>query len=166
MTDEDEAAFDEFLAARSTALLRTAILVCGASATDAEDMVQSALEKVYRHWPRIRHDNPEAYARRVVVNGAISRARRRKVIREITFAQPPETPVESPDLGLRDVLVAELRKLPARMRAVLVLRYWEDLSEAETAALLGCSVGTVKSQAARGLARVRARMENLEGVSA
>ncbi|GAA4193227.1 SigE family RNA polymerase sigma factor [Microbispora amethystogenes] len=166
MTDEDEAAFDEFLAARSTALLRTAILVCGASAVDAEDMVQSALEKVYRHWPRIRHDNPEAYARRVVVNGAISRARRRKVIREITFAQPPETPVESPDLGLREVLLAELRKLPARMRAVLVLRYWEDLSEAETAALLGCSVGTVKSQAARGLARVRARMENLEGASA
>ncbi|KAA9381857.1 SigE family RNA polymerase sigma factor [Microbispora amethystogenes] len=166
MTDEDEAAFDEFLAARSTALLRTAILVCGASAVDAEDMVQSALEKVYRHWPRIRHDNPEAYARRVVVNGAISRARRRRVIREITFAQPPETPVESPDLGLREVLLAELRKLPARMRAVLVLRYWEDLSEAETAALLGCSVGTVKSQAARGLARVRARMENLEGASA
>ncbi|WP_405088549.1 SigE family RNA polymerase sigma factor [Microbispora sp. NBC_01389] len=166
MTDEDEAAFDEFLAARSTALLRTAILVCGASAADAEDMVQSALEKVYRHWPRIRHDNPEAYARRVVVNGAISRARRRRVIREIAFAQPPETPVESPDLGLREVLVAELRKLPARMRAVLVLRYWEDLSEAETAALLGCSVGTVKSQAARGLARVRARMENLEGASA
>ncbi|WP_327043667.1 SigE family RNA polymerase sigma factor [Microbispora sp. NBC_01189] len=166
MTDEDEAAFDEFLAARSTALLRTAILVCGASAADAEDMVQSALEKVYRHWPRIRHDNPEAYARRVVVNGAISKARRRRVIREIAFAQPPETPVESPDLGLREVLVAELRKLPARMRAVLVLRYWEDLSEAETAALLGCSVGTVKSQAARGLARVRARMENLEGASA
>lgn len=166
MTEEDEAAFDEFLAARTTALLRTAILVCGASASDAEDMVQSALEKVYRHWPRIRHDNPEAYARRVVVNGAISRARRRRVLQEITFAQPPETSVESPDLGLRDVLIAELRRLPARMRAVLVLRYWEDMSEAETAALLGCSVGTVKSQAARGLARVRARMESLEGVSA
>ncbi|WP_169953200.1 SigE family RNA polymerase sigma factor [Microbispora sp. H11081] len=166
MTEEDEAAFDEFLAARSTALLRTAILVCGASATDAEDMVQSALEKVYRHWPRIRHDNPEAYARRVVVNGAISKARRRRVIQEITFAQPPETPVESHDPGLRDVLLTELRKLPPRMRAVLVLRYWEDLSEAETAALLGCSVGTVKSQSARGLARVRARMENLEGASA
>ncbi|MCT9934991.1 SigE family RNA polymerase sigma factor [Planotetraspora sp. A-T 1434] len=166
MTEEDEAAFDEFLAARSTALLRTAILVCGASTIDAEDMVQSALEKVYRHWPRIRHDNPEAYARRVVVNGAISRSRRKKVIQEITFAHPPDTPVESPDLGLRDALLAELRKLPARMRAVLVLRYWEDLSEAETAALLGCSVGTVKSQAARGLARVRARMGNLEGASA
>jgi RNA polymerase sigma-70 factor (sigma-E family) len=166
MTEEDEAAFDEFLAARSTALLRTAILVCGASAADAEDMVQGALEKVYRHWPRIRHDNPEAYARRVVVNGAISKARRRKVLQEITFAHPPDTPVESPDLGLRDALIEEVRKLPARMRAVLVLRYWEDMSEAETAAVLGCAVGTVKSQAARGLARVRAHMEDREGASA
>ncbi|MGI5485796.1 SigE family RNA polymerase sigma factor [Microtetraspora malaysiensis] len=166
MTEEDEAAFDEFLAARSTALIRTAVLVCGASPHDAEDLVQSALEKVYRHWPRIRRDNPEAYARRVVVNAAISRARRRRVIQEITFASPPDTPVESPDPGLRELLLAELGKLPARMRAVLVLRYWEDMSEAETAASLGCSVGTVKSQAARGLARIRTRLATLEGVSA
>ena len=66
----------------------------------------------------------------------------------------------------RDLLLVELGKLPARMRAVLVLRYWEDLSEAETAALLGCSAGTVKSQAARGLARIRARLATLEGASA
>ncbi|GIH75922.1 SigE family RNA polymerase sigma factor [Planobispora longispora] len=164
MTEEDEAAFDEFLAARSTALLRTAILVCGASQHDAEDLVQNALEKVYRHWSRIRHDNPDSYARRVVVNAAISVSRRRKVIREITFARPPDTPADSPDLDLRDALVAELRRLPARMRAVLVLRYWEDLSEAETAALMGCSAGTVKSQAARGLARIRERMGTREGV--
>lgn len=158
MTSDDEAAFDEFLAARATALLRTAVLVCGASAADAEDLVQGALERVYRHWPRIRHDNPEAYARRVVVNAAITRSRRRRVIQEITFAHPPEVPVENPDLGLRDALLRELRRLPARMRAVVVLRYWEDLSEADTAALLGCSTGTVKSQAARGLARIRENM--------
>ncbi|WP_062337810.1 MULTISPECIES: SigE family RNA polymerase sigma factor [Herbidospora] len=164
MTDEDEAAFDEFVAARSTALLRTAILVCGASAHDAEDLVQGALEKVYRHWSRIRADNPEAYARKVVVNSAITRSRRRRVIQEITFAAPPDTPVEGPDLGLREAMLTELRKLPARMRAVLVLRYWEDQSEAETAVLLGCSVGTVKSQAARGLARIREAM--VEGVPA
>ncbi|MBO3747204.1 SigE family RNA polymerase sigma factor [Streptosporangiaceae bacterium NEAU-GS5] len=164
MTNEDEAAFDEFVGARSTALLRTAILVCGASTHDAEDLVQGALERVYRHWPRIRHDNPEAYARRALVNSAITRARRRRVIREISFARPPEGAVDSPDLGLRDALLDELRRLPPRMRAVLVLRYWEDLSEAETAAVLGCSVGTVKSQAARGLARVRERMK--EGVHA
>ncbi|WP_449062936.1 SigE family RNA polymerase sigma factor [Planomonospora algeriensis] len=164
MTEEDEAAFDEFLAARSTALLRTAILVCGASAHDAEDLVQHALEKVYRHWGRIRHDNPESYARRTVVNAAISASRRRRVIQEITFARPPETLVDDPDVELRDTLLAELRRLPARMRAVLVLRYWEDLSEAETAALMGCSAGTVKSQAARGLARIRERIGTLEGV--
>ncbi|MFI0417608.1 SigE family RNA polymerase sigma factor [Spongiactinospora sp. 9N601] len=166
MTDEDEAAFDEFLAARSTALLRTAILVCGASQHDAEDLVQHALEKVYRHWPRIRHDNPGAYARRVVVNAAISAARRAKVIREISFARPPDTAATAADLDLREVMLGELRRLPARMRAVVVLRYWEDLSETETATLIGCSVGTVKSQAARGLGRIRERMTRLEGVSA
>ncbi|MEV0227876.1 SigE family RNA polymerase sigma factor [Nonomuraea sp. NPDC050786] len=158
MTDDEEAAFDEFLAARSTSLLRTAILVCGATRHDAEDLVQHALEKVYRHWPRIRGDNPEAYARKVVINAAISRARRRRIVQEITFARPPETAADSPDLDLRDTLMQELRRLPPRMRAVLVLRYWEDQSEESTAALLGCSVGTVKSQAARGLARIR---ENL-----
>ncbi|MEV4112354.1 SigE family RNA polymerase sigma factor [Nonomuraea sp. NPDC049695] len=158
MSDDDEAAFDEFLAARSTSLLRTAILVCGATRHDAEDLVQHALEKVYRHWPRIRGDNPEAYARKIVVNAAISRARRRKIVQEITFARPPDTAADSPDLDLRDTLIQELRRLPPRMRAVLVLRYWEDQSEESTATLLGCSVGTVKSQAARGLARIR---ENL-----
>ncbi|MET9341448.1 MULTISPECIES: SigE family RNA polymerase sigma factor [unclassified Nonomuraea] len=162
MKEEDEAAFDEFLAARSTSLLRTAILVCGATQHDAEDLVQHALEKVYRHWPRIRHDNPDAYARRIVVNTAISAARRRKVIQEITFSRPPETEARSPDLDLRDALIAELRKLPARMRAVLVLRYWEDMSEHATAQMLGCSLGTVKSQAARGLARIRENVK--EGV--
>lgn len=165
MTEEDEAAFDEFLASRGTSLLRTAILVCGASQHDAEDLVQHALEKVYRHWPRIGHDNPEAYARKVVVNAAISASRRRKIIQEITFARPPETASASPDLDLRDTLIEELRRLPARMRAVLVLRYWEDLSEAATAQLLGCSAGTVKSQAARGLARIRAHMTVVEGAS-
>ncbi|SEH00287.1 RNA polymerase sigma-70 factor, sigma-E family [Nonomuraea solani] len=158
MTDDDEAAFDEFIAARSTSLLRTAILVCGAARHDAEDLVQHALEKVYRNWARIRHDNPEAYAKKVVVNAAISKARRHKVVREIMFARPPETEAGSPDLDLRDTLMGELRRLPPKMRAVLVLRYWEDQSESSTAALLGCSVGTVKSQAARGLARIRANL--------
>jgi RNA polymerase sigma-70 factor (sigma-E family) len=165
MTEADEAAFDEFVAARGTALLRTATLVCGATRHDAEDLVQHALEKVYRHWRRIRHDNPEAYARRVVVNAAISRERRRRVVREITFARPPDTPAVSPDLDLRDTLIEELRRLPPRMRAVLVLRYWEDHSEASTAAMLGCSAGTVKSQAARGLARIRAHLTVTEGAT-
>jgi RNA polymerase sigma-70 factor (sigma-E family) len=165
MTEEDESAFDEFVAARGTALLRTATLVCGATRHDAEDLVQHALEKVYRHWHRIRHDNPEAYARKVVVNAAISRARRRRVVQEITFARPPDTAANSPDLDLRDTLMAELRRLPPKMRAVIVLRYWEDQSEHDTASLLGCSAGTVKSQAARGLARIRERMTVAEGAN-
>ncbi|GAA4095302.1 SigE family RNA polymerase sigma factor [Nonomuraea soli] len=158
MTEEQEAAFDQFLAARSTSLLRTAVLVCGATPHDAEDLVQHALEKVYKHWPRIWQDNPEAYARRTVVNAAISRSRRRRLIQEITFSRPPDTAAAELDLDLRDALIEELRRLPPRMRAVLVLRYWEDRSESDTAALLGCSVGTVKSQAARGLARMREHM--------
>ncbi|MFI6476444.1 SigE family RNA polymerase sigma factor [Nonomuraea sp. NPDC050663] len=158
MTEEQEAAFDQFLAARSTSLLRTAVLVCGAAPHDAEDLVQHALEKVYKHWPRIWQDNPEAYARRTVVNAAISRSRRRRLIQEITFSRPPDTAAAELDLDLRDALIGELRRLPPRMRAVLVLRYWEDRSESDTAALLGCSVGTVKSQAARGLARMREHM--------
>ncbi|WP_188196997.1 SigE family RNA polymerase sigma factor [Nonomuraea sp. SYSU D8015] len=165
MTEDDEAAFDEFLAARGTSLLRTAILVCGATRHDSEDLVQHALEKVYRHWPRIRHDNPEAYAKKIVLNAAISLARRRKIIREISFARPPETAADPPDLDLRDTLIRELRRLPPKMRAVLVLRYWEDQSETATAALLGCSVGSVKSQAARGLARIRANMTVAEEVA-
>ncbi|GAA3675893.1 SigE family RNA polymerase sigma factor [Nonomuraea antimicrobica] len=165
MTDDDEADFDVFLATRSTALLRTAILICGMARHDAEDLVQHALERVYRNWPRIRHDNPEAYAKRVVVNAAISKARRRKVVQEVMFARPPETAAHSPDLDLRDTLIGELRRLPPRMRAVLVLRYWEDQSEQATAALLGCSVGTVKSQAARGLARIRENMQAAEEVT-
>ncbi|WP_233507875.1 sigma-70 family RNA polymerase sigma factor [Spongiactinospora gelatinilytica] len=88
------------------------------------------------------------------------------MIKEISFARPPETAAAAADLDLREVMLNELRRLPARMRAVLVLRYWEDLSEAETAAMLGCSAGTVKSQAARGLGRIRERMARLEGVSA
>ncbi|MCF6475405.1 SigE family RNA polymerase sigma factor [Nonomuraea sp. MG754425] len=159
MMTDDEAAFDEFLATRSTSLLRTAILMCGATRHDAEDLVQHALERVYRNWPRIRRNNPEAYAKKVIVNAAISRARRRKVVQEIMFARPPETAADSPDLDLRDTLIGELRRLPPRMRAVLVLRYWEDQSEQATAAMLGCSVGTVKSQAARGLAKIRESMD-------
>ncbi|NUP62218.1 MAG: SigE family RNA polymerase sigma factor [Nonomuraea sp.] len=165
MTDDDEAAFDEFVATRSTSVLRTAILASGATRHDAEDLVQHALEKVYRHWPRIRHDNPEAYAKKIVVNAAISRARRRRVVQEITFARPPETAAHSPDLDLREALIGELRSLPPRMRAVLVLRYWEDQSEQATAAMLGCSVGTVKSQAARGLARIRESMDVVREVT-
>ncbi|WP_254716001.1 SigE family RNA polymerase sigma factor [Actinomadura sp. WMMB 499] len=161
MGRRDDESFVEFVAARGNALLRTAALLCGAG-QDAEDMLQTALEKAYRHWGRLDADtDPEPYVRRILVNQMISRARRWKVLREIHMARLPETPVMSPhhSVELRGALMDELRKLGPRQRAVLVLRFWEDLSEAETARVLGCSVGTVKSQASRGLARLRERLD-------
>ncbi|QKG24801.1 ECF subfamily RNA polymerase sigma-24 subunit [Actinomadura verrucosospora] len=148
------------MAERGDALLRTASLMCGAR-QDAEDILQTALEKAYRHWGRLDADtDPEPYVRRILVNLVISRSRRWKVLREIHMERPPETPAHSGThaVELRGTLMDELRRLGARQRAVLVLRFWEDLSEAETARVLGCSVGTVKSQASRGLARLRERL--------
>jgi RNA polymerase sigma-70 factor (sigma-E family) len=157
----DDESFVEFVAARGDALLRTAALMCGAR-QDAEDILQTALEKAYRQWGRLEAgSDPEPYVRRILVNLVISRSRRWKVLREIHMARLPETPAESPNhsVELRGTLMDELRKLGPRQRAVLVLRFWEDLSEAETAQALGCSVGTVKSQASRGLARLRERLD-------
>lgn len=131
---------------------------------DAEDLVQTALEKAYRHWSKVSAElNPEPYVRRILVNLVISRGRRRRILREIFVAAPPEVPTtsETHAVELRDALLEELRRLGPRQRAVLVLRYWEDLPEAEVAEVLGCSVGTVKSQAARGLAQIRKRMNGV-----
>ncbi|MEW2355263.1 SigE family RNA polymerase sigma factor [Spirillospora sp. NPDC029432] len=161
MGRRDEKSFAEFVAARGSALLRTASLLCGAH-QDAEDILQSALEKAYRHWGRLDPDSdPEPYVRRILVNLVISRSRRWKVLKEIYMASPPELPGSSAThaVELRGTLMEELRRLGPRQRAVLVLRFWEDLSEAETARVLGCSVGTVKSQASRGLARLRERLD-------
>ncbi|MCW2943598.1 MAG: polymerase, sigma-24 subunit, subfamily [Actinoallomurus sp.] len=156
----DDESFVTFVAERGTALLRTANLLCGAR-SDAEDILQTALEKAYRHWGKLSSDsNPEPYVRKILVNLTVSRARRWRVLREVYMPSPPELPAasESSTVELRGMLMDELRRLGPRQRAVLVLRYWEDMSEAETAKMLGCSVGTVKSQAARGLARLRERM--------
>ncbi|MCW2903946.1 MAG: polymerase, sigma-24 subunit, subfamily [Streptosporangiaceae bacterium] len=160
MRRRDDDSFVEFVEARGNALTRTALLMCR-SRHDAEDALQAALEKAYRHWKRLDPDtDPEPYVRRILVNQVISKARRWKVLREIHVAKTPEvpTPSETHSLELRGALMDELRRLGPRQRAVLVLRYWEDLSEMETAQLLGCSVGTVKSQASRGLARLRERL--------
>ncbi|GAA3964780.1 SigE family RNA polymerase sigma factor [Actinomadura viridis] len=161
MGRRDDQSFAEFVTARGTALLRTAALLCGAH-QDAEDILQTALEKAYRHWKRLDPDSdPEPYVRRILVNLVISRSRRWKVLREIHMAKPPELPTTSAThaVELRGTLMEELNRLGPRQRAVLVLRFWEDLSEAETARVLGCSVGTVKSQASRGLARLRERLD-------
>ena len=154
------------MADRGTALLRTASLLC-TSRADAEDLLQTALEKTYRHWARLNAESdPEPYVRRILVNLTISRARRWRVLREVHMPSPPEVPAASSEthaVELRGALIEHLRRLGPRQRAVLVLRYWEDQSEAEIARTLGCSVGTVKSQAARGLARLRELLDAESG---
>jgi RNA polymerase sigma-70 factor (sigma-E family) len=151
--------FREFVELRYVELLRTAYLLTGARPA-AEDLVQTALLRAMRRWSRI--DDPVAYLRRVMVNQRTSGWRRAARLTEQLTAHLPER-ADGADLAegvaTRDELVRALAELPPKMRAVLVLRYWEDLSEAETAELLGCSVGTVKSQASRGLARLRIGLE-------
>jgi RNA polymerase sigma-70 factor (sigma-E family) len=152
--------FVEFVVARQAALLRTAYLLTG-QAQDAEDLVQTTLIKVVPQWRRIR-DDPEPYVRRVLVNENVSRWRRRRW-REQTTDVLPDVLLHEPDgaelIAVRDAL----RSLAPRQRAVLVLRYYEGLSEAEIAATLGIAPGTVKSQARDGLARLRASLPAEDG---
>ena len=145
--------FDAFVVARQAALLRTAFLLTG-HAQDAEDLVQTALVKVVPHWRRIA-DDPEPYVRRVLVRENISRWRRRRW-REVTSDALPEVLAESPDHDDLLWVRAALAELAPRQRAVVVLRYYEDRTEAETADLLGISVGTVKSHARDAVVRLRA----------
>jgi len=159
--------FREFVASRSPALLRTAWMLTGEQQL-AEDLLQTALARTWPHWSRIRDSYPERYVRTVMVrtHGAWWRRRWRS---ELPVERVPE--VREPDafcwVAERSRLEAALRSLPLRQRQVVVLRYYEDLSEQETADHLGCSVGTVKSQASRGLAKLRvalgrpARTENV-----
>jgi RNA polymerase sigma-70 factor (sigma-E family) len=147
--------FDRFVAEDSDGLLRTAYLIVG-DLHEAEDLVQETLFKVAKRWPKVRRmDYPAAYARRIVVNlalrGSPKRSRRRTELSE-TRPRDPAEPATSQDR--HDELHAALAELPPRQRAVLVLRYFLDLPEAEVAAALQCSVGTVKSTASRGLARL------------
>ena len=147
--------FDCFVAANADSLLRTAYLIVW-DLHEAEDLVQETLFKVAGRWPRVsRMEYPAAYARRIVVNlaldGRVKRSRRRA---ELGAAQPTEPTAPPAQLDTHDELRSALASLPPRQRAVLVLRYFLDLPEAEVAATLRCSVGTVKSTASRGLARL------------
>lgn len=150
--DED---FREFVAARSPALLRTAYLLVGERAL-AEDLVQSALAKAYRHWPRVTAaGSPDAYVRKIMVNERRLWWRRNPG-REVLGVVPDRGgPDESAGWAERDAIWQAVLRLPPRTRAVLVLRYWEDLSVAETAQLLGCTEGTVKSATSKALAHLR-----------
>ncbi|WP_183094953.1 SigE family RNA polymerase sigma factor [Nocardioides stalactiti] len=142
--------FEEFVIARRGALLRTAYLLTG-DPHDAEDLVQSALIKVVPKWRRIQN-HPEPYIRKVLARESVSRWRGRRW-REVTTDTIPETMHH--DSTDRIALLEDLRRLSPQQRAVLVLRYLDDLTEADTAAALGISVGTVKSHAREALARLR-----------
>jgi RNA polymerase sigma-70 factor (sigma-E family) len=157
MDREDAEDFRQFVASRSAALLRTAYLLTG-DRGQAEDLVQSALTKAYLHWGKVRRSGvPEAYVRRILVNERNSRWRRERSRGREVVGDVPDRPGqdETQAYADRDELWQALRAMPPRTRAVLVLRYWEDLSEAGTAEALGCSVNTVKTHTTRGLARLR-----------
>ena len=154
--------FDQFVAAHVDGLLHTAYLIVRDEA-EAQDLVQECLLKVARRWPRIRRmEQPLAYARRVLINlivdGARGRARRRSELETAPPANPITVDPSSAIDGRAELLEA-LGDLPERQQAVLVLRYFNDLTEAQVAEVLGCSPGTVKSSASRGLARLREALQ-------
>ena len=153
----DGAELERLLADRGTQLMRVAIALAG-DRQSGEDLLQAALERVLRR-PRAVQADTEGYLRRVLYNLAADGWRRRGRWRQrLPLLRPPpgEGLADGTDaVDLRDALVRLMRQLPPRQRAVIVLRYWEQRTEAETAALLGCSEGTVKSAASRGLRRLR-----------
>ena len=172
LTREQEADFVAFFRASWPALVRTAYLLIGDHGR-AEDLVQTTLIKMHRSWGGLRGDaTPMTYARVALVNQAISASRRQRVretvfggsSEEATAALPPGFDAETTDryavVDDRDAIAQALLTLPPRMRAVIVMRYFDDLTEAATADALGMSVGSVKSQTSRGLVRLREAMES------
>jgi RNA polymerase sigma-70 factor (sigma-E family) len=150
--------FSRYFAARAHTLRATAYLLCG-DWHRAEDITQVALTKLYVAWPRLaRHDALDAYARKIVVRTFLAENRRLWRRREQLTEDLPDRSSREIESEHRLLVRAALQAVPPRQRAVLVLRYWSDLSVEQTAATLGCSTGNVKSQAARGLAALRRRL--------
>ena len=157
MSPAQEETFTAFVRERGAGLLRYARLLCAGDA-EAEDVLQTALVGLVRHWPR-ELDAPEAYVRRAILNAVRDRARRSHLVPVPTIdgaADRAAAVVEGVELG--DRLDHLLGLLPARQRAAVVLRVIEGLSEAEAAVAMGCSVGTAKSNLSRGLGKLRAAM--------
>jgi RNA polymerase sigma-70 factor (sigma-E family) len=148
---------ERLVADRGEQLLRTAVLLAG-SREAGEDLLQEALLRLLRHWPRVAGD-PEGYLRRTLYNLAVDGWRRQRAgrqrLRMLRAAAVPDGADSTAVVDLRDALVRLLVQLPPRQRSLIVLRYWEQLSEAEVAEVLGCSIGAVKSGTSRGLARLR-----------
>ena len=162
-TVEREADFSAYVSARQRSLARFAYLLTG-GAHDAEDLVQSVLAKVYAKWDRISTvESPDAYGRRMMVNEYNSwwrrpwRRRERTNIELIRIMDPPA----SPDVQRDDELWAVVRSLAPQQRAAVVLRFYEDLSEAQTADILGVSVGTVKSHTSRAIRSLRRQLKEV-----
>lgn len=157
MPARDRVAFAEFVASRSGSLHRAAYLMVGDVGL-AQDLVQEALTKTYVAWPRLRHHGAaEAYTRKAITTTAITWFRKRSWSSERVTGAVPEQPQagHADALAERHSLLQALGELPPRQRAVIVLRYYEDLTERQTAEALGCAVGTVKSQASAALTRLR-----------
>lgn len=159
--------FVEFVTAHRHDLVRAAVLLCAGDETMAEDLVQTTLTRLYLSWGRMsRAKSQLAYARASLTHAFIDEMRRAYRRRERTHESPGQLAgpgqVEGSDPHLRQVVLTALATLGPRQRAVVVLRHWFDLDTAETARILGCSVGTVKSQNARGLAHLRELLGDLE----
>jgi len=173
--DQGGLAFERFVSESADSLLRTAYLVTG-DASHAEDLVQESFLKVARRWARVSSmDSPRAYARKILVNLALDGTKRRSLHRdELGKKSPPEWPPRWESEISRGAfaavddrleLIRALGELPPRQRAVLVLRYFDDLSESEVASTLGCSLGTVKSTTSRALERMRALVPKEEATA-
>jgi RNA polymerase sigma-70 factor (sigma-E family) len=160
-----DAEFREFMHARWPAMVRLAYGLTGDQG-HAEDVAQAAFARAYASWPRVRRSgDPDAYVRQIVINENRNRFRKRRVAERLTETALIDVPWTDAtrESDERSALIAALQRLGPRQRAVIVLRYWLDLTEQETAAALNCSVGTVKSQASRGLATLRDSTELVDG---
>lgn len=158
-SERHEGAFHEFVALRSSRLFGTALLLVGDYQL-AQDLLQESLIKTYTAWPRLRDvGNAEAYTRRIIVTTSISWRRRRSFHERPAEALPERVVADAADLVAADAdLWSQLRLLPPRQRAAVVLRYCQDLSEVQTSELMGCTVSSVKRHASRGLAKLRDQM--------
>jgi RNA polymerase sigma-70 factor (sigma-E family) len=154
MQQSDEVRFTEFVHAHTASLFRTAYLMTG-DYQRAEDVLQVALVRVYQHWPRVdKMDQPAAYARRVVVNQAVSWWRRRSSHESLTLSVEPVWDGRVDDVAEHERVWTAVLSLPRRQRAVTVLRYYEDMTEAQIAETLGMAPGTVKSHCHAAIRRL------------
>ena len=155
--------FREFARDRAWPLQQTAYLLCG-DWHSAQDVVQETLIKAYRHWPRVkRAGNQDAYVRGIMLNEVRDRWRRpERAVPVAHFTAEPAVPDASDDFARRDRLLQALLELPLQQRMTVVLRYLEDMTQVETAKVLGCSEGTVKSQSSRAIATLRTFLTKTE----